>query len=101
MAGRNRYIMPEKRMNVFIKAAIVVFVCFCVASIIGQQYEYNELCNEQDKLESQIEEREYDIEEMSELLDHEVDYEYVKQIARKSLGYHMPDEVIYYNDLKK
>ena len=41
------------------------------------------------------------IEEMSELLDHEVDDEYVKQIARKSLGYHMPDEVIYYNDLKK
>ena len=94
MAGRNRYIMPEKRMNVFIKAAIVVFVGFCVASIIGQQYEYNELCKQQDELQAQIEEREYDIEELNELIDHDFDDEYVKQIARKSLGYHMPDEGI-------
>lgn len=101
MAGRNRYIMPEKRMNVFIKAAIVVFVCFCAASIVGQQYEYNELCKEQDKLEREIDDREYEIEEMKELLEHEFDDEYVQQIARNSLGYHMPDEVIYYNDLKK
>ena len=100
MAGRNRYIMPEKRMNVFIKAAIVVFVCFCVASIIGQQYEYNELCNEQDKLESQIEEREYDIEEMSELT--KALTKYIRADDAATISVNIREEmVIYYNDLKK
>lgn len=93
--------MPEKRLNIFVKAAIVTFICFCIASIVGQQFSYNSLCKEEDDLSDKLLEKREELEELEELLAHEFDDEYVKKIARKSLGYHMADEVIYYNDLTK
>lgn len=97
----NRYVMPEKRMNIFTKAAIVTFICFCTASIISQQFTYNSYFQEQQKLESQIKDKTGELEELQELLAHDFDDDYIKKVARKSLGYHMADEIIYYNNLSK
>lgn len=93
--------MPEKRLNIFVKAAIVTFICFCIASIVGQQFQYNSLCKEEDALNEKLLEKTEELEELEELLAHELDDEYVKKIARKSLGYHMADEILFYNDLTK
>lgn len=97
----NRYIMPEKRLSIFVKAAIITFICFCIASIVGQQFTYNNCCQEQILLQNELDDKTEELEELQELLEGELDDDYVKKIARKSLGYHMPDEVIYYNNLTK
>lgn len=97
----NKYIVPEKRLNIFVNAAIVTFICFCVASIVEQQFIYNGLCVEEEELEQQVLERTEELEELEELLRYDFSDDYIKKIARKSLGYHMADEIIYYNNLSK
>lgn len=97
----NKYIVPEKRLNIFVKAAIITFICVCIASIVEQQFSYNSLCLEEEKLKQQVLERTEELEELEELLKYEFTDDYVKKIARRSLGYHMADEIIYYNNLSK
>lgn len=97
----NKYVIPSQRLNIFVKVAIITFICFCIATIVGQQFEYNSLCETEDEINSHIEELRIDIEELEEMIDQPYDDEYVKKVARKSLGYHMPEEIIYYNDLAK
>ncbi len=52
-------------------------------------------------LQNELDDKTEELEELQELLEGELDDDYVKKIARRSLGYHMPDEVIYYNNLTK
>lgn len=97
----NKYIVPSQRLNIFVKVAIITFICFCIATIIGQQFEYNSLCESEDSISDHISSLKADIEELEDMINQPYDDEYVKKVARKSLGYHMPEEIIYYNDLAK
>ena len=36
---------------------------------------------------------------LTELLSSPVDYDYIVRVAREKLGLHLPDEIIYYNDI--
>jgi len=40
-----------------------------------------------------------EIEELKSKLAEPLDDDYVIKMAREKLGYHLPDEIIYYNDL--
>ena len=91
----------KRRMNIFMKAAILVFICACTATIINMQFEYNALREERAQLEAQIAEVNTRIEELNVWLDRPFDDEYVKQVAREKLKLRMPGEIIFYNDLVK
>ena len=87
------------RTNLFVKFAMVVIIIVCVFTIIKLQIQFNELNTQRKQLIAQVEEYNDLIEQKTEQLDEPFDEEYVIRVARSKLGYHLPDEVIYYNDL--
>lgn len=89
------------KMNFFVKAAIILFICFCLVLIINQQLELNELKSNTILLNEQIETYNDSIEQISEQLAQPYDDEYVQRVAREKLNYRMPDEIIFFNDLIK
>lgn len=91
--------MQNKRTNVFVRAAVTVAVIVCLVTILKLQIQFNQLNEEKKALESQVNDYADDIEELKNELARPFDDEYVIRIAREKLGYHLPEEIIYYNDL--
>lgn len=87
------------KTNLFVRIALVVLVLVCVITILRLQIQFNKLNDEKKVLEAQVEEYCEDIEELKSEIERPFDDEYVIRIAREKLGYHLPDEIIYYNDL--
>ena len=96
-----RRIKLKKRVNIFVKAVVFTFIIFCAVTIISQQLEFNQLSETRTKLQRQINDTKQQVEELKEDLDQPFDNEYIKKIARAKLKYHMPEEIIFYNDLIK
>lgn len=83
----------------FVRAAVTVAVIVCLVTILKLQIQFNQLNEEKKALESQVNDYADDIEELKNELARPFDDEYVIRIAREKLGYHLPEEIIYYNDL--
>lgn len=96
-----RRIKLKKKVNVFVKAVVFTFVIFCAVTVISQQLEFNELSATRIQLQRQINDTKQQVEEMKENLAQPFDSEYIKKIARSKLKYHLPEEIIFYNDLIK
>ncbi len=86
-------------MSIFPKAVIAAFVLFFAITIFSQVYQYVELGIEKENLERQIYEANEGIEEIQEQLDEEMDDAYIERIARSMLNYHLPEEILFFNDL--
>ena len=89
------------RTNLFIRLAVLVFICFCLITIIKTQIELNELQASKDDLEAQIDEYTGYVEELKGRLAQPFDDEYIMEVAREKLNYCLPDEIIFYNDVLK
>ena len=87
------------KTNLFLRIALVVVVIVCIITILRLQIQFNKLNEEKKVLEAQVEEYAEDIEELKAEIARPFDDEYVIRVAREKLGYHLPDEIIYYNDL--
>ncbi|MHB1150998.1 MAG: septum formation initiator family protein [Eubacteriales bacterium] len=96
-----RRIKFKKRVNIFVKAVVFTFIIFCSVTIISQQLEFSELSETRTGLQRQISDTRQQIEELKENLAQSFDDEYIKKIARAKLKYHLPEEIIFYNDLIK
>lgn len=90
-----------QKTNMFIKIAVAVFLAFCIISIVKLQLDFNELSRQKDALENSIREYNDTIASLKEQLEEPYDEEYIKRVAREMLNYHMPEEIIFYNDLEK
>jgi len=88
----------NKYSNIFIKAAVLAFVSFCVITIVKLQFDFNRLSQQRDELQAQVEEQEEYNEGLEERLSSPFDKDYIISIAREKLGYCLPDEIIFYND---
>ena len=51
------------------------------------------------ELEARVDSLEYEIDELEYLLESPVDYDYIVRVAREKLGLHLPNEIVYYNDI--
>ncbi len=91
--------MSGNRTNLFVKIACGIFIVVALISIIRLQVQFNGLNEERKQLSAQVEEYSDHIEELKSELAQPVDDEYIIRVAREKLGYHLPDEIIYYNDL--
>lgn len=91
--------MGSSRTNLFIKIAVSVMVVVCLVTILRLQIQFNQLNEDRKLLKEQVKEYSADIEELQAELDAPLDDEYIIRVAREKLGYHLPDEIIYYNDL--
>ena len=91
----------KRRTNIFVKVAVCFFLVFAFVTIINLSMQVNELKEKQEQLSSQVSEKKLSVEQLKDECAQEIDEDYIKKIARKELGYRMPGEVIYYNDLAK
>lgn len=89
------------KMNFFVKAAILIYICFALISIIKLQFKLNELKNEKILYETQIEQYSDNIAQVAEQLAQPFDDDYVMRVAKDKLNYRQPEEIIFYNDLLK
>ena len=85
----------------FLKIAIVLFMVFSIVMILQLQQEFTELEKKHERLKVQIDEYEERIAELQYELDRPFDNEYIIEIARKKLNYHLPDEIIFENQKNK
>ena len=87
------------RTNIFVRIAVIIVIVVCLITILKLQIQFNKLNEEKKVLAAQVEEYQEDIEELKAEIERPFDDEYVIRVAREKLGYHLPDEIIYYNDL--
>ncbi|MBQ2765584.1 MAG: septum formation initiator family protein [Clostridia bacterium] len=81
------------------KLAIFFAFLFFIITLVSVQIEYNQLEEERDKLTERIEEVQGSIDEINSKLNTPFDEEYIIALAKEKLGYCLPDEIIFYNDL--
>ncbi len=91
--------MNQLRMSIPVKIALFVAFLFLVITLVGVQIEYNRKEEEQTKLLEKIEGVQANIDELQNRLDTPFDEEYIIELAKEKLGYCLPDEIIFVNDL--
>ena len=89
----------KARSGLFFKLVFAVFMIFCIYMILRLQLQFNNLNEQRKALRSQVDDMKYRNEELRSELNEEIDEDYMIKVAREKLDYHMPDEIIYYNDL--
>ena len=87
------------RTNLFVKIAMTVIIVVSVFTIVKLQMQFNELNSQRKQLTAQVKAYSDILEQKQEQLEEPFDDDYVVRVARAKLGYHLPDEIIYYNDL--
>ncbi|MBQ8510630.1 MAG: septum formation initiator family protein [Clostridia bacterium] len=70
-----------------------------IITLVSVQIQLNDLKEERDQLQSRIDETKESIEALQNRLDTPFDEEYIIALAKEKLGYCLPDEIIFYNDL--
>ena len=87
----------------FVKVTLRLIPVLLLVSSIGMfvtgMMKYDELQRKKEVLERRREAIEYEIDELEYLLDSPVDYDYIVRVARDKLGLHLPNEIVYYNDV--
>lgn len=91
--------MHSIRMSIPVKLAVFFAFVFLIITYVSVQIKYNELGAEQANLNSRIEAVNESIEALQNKLDTPFDEEYVIALAKEKLGYCLPEEIIFYNDL--
>ena len=84
--------------NLLIRIAAAFFILLCLVSIIELQVRMNNLSAEKEKLNEQIALLQEEIAELKYEIDLPYDENYAAKVARKILGYHYPDELLFIND---
>ena len=83
----------------FLKIAFIVGAFLCLFMIIRMQFQFNELNDRKEQLDIEVNEAKDTVDELQEEYDMAFDDEYVMKIAREKLNYHLPNEIIFYNDV--
>ena len=87
--------------SLFVKISLALLTVIFVIMVLSLSLRYNELTRKRDQLKAQVEMEQLELEKLLDEVNAEYNEEYIIKIAREELGYRMPDEVIYYNNLNK
>lgn len=85
--------------SLFVKISLALLTVIFVIMVLSLSLRYNELTKKRDQLKMQVEKEQLELEKLLDEVNAEYNDEYIIKIAREELGYRMPDEVIYYNNL--
>ena len=91
--------MTHKNSNFFVKLTVAVFVIFSVITIFRMQMKLNTLKQTKETAMKQLNTYSLRVEELQERLETPLDRDYIIRIARDKMGYALPNEIIFYNDL--
>ena len=86
-------------VKVILRLIPVLLLVASIAIFVTGIMKYDELQRKKAELEARAENIEYEIDELEYLLDCPVDYDYIVRVARDKLGLHLPNEIVYYNDV--
>lgn len=89
----------KKRVNIFVKAVVFTFIVFCAVTVVSQLVEFYDLNETRLQLQRAISDKKQQAEEFKEDIARPFDDDYIIKIARSRLKYHLPQEIIFYNDL--
>ena len=87
--------------NVFVRFSVLVLLVSMLILSARLMMQYNELREEAAVLRAQIEASENQIEALQDQIDAPFDRDYVIRIAKEKLNLSLPQEIIFYNDLKE
>lgn len=85
--------------KVLLRALIAILLIAAIAMFITGIMKYNEYQREIELLEERYDSLNDEIDYLEYLIDSPVDYDYIVRVAREKLGLHLPDEIVYYNDI--
>ena len=91
--------MNQVRLSIPAKIAIFAAFLFLIVTLVSVQIQYNTLEEEQEKLLLKLEDVQVDIDEINSKLNTPFDDSYIVALAKEKLGYCLPNEIIFYNDL--
>ena len=86
-------------VKVILRLIPALLLVASIAMFVTGIMKYDELQRKKNELEDRMENIEYEIYELEYLLDSPVDYDYIVRVAREKLGLHLPNEIVYYNDI--
>ncbi len=89
----------KKRVNIFVLVLIAVLIIFFGVTVFVLSVRLNDLNKTRESLEKQLNELQVNYEQIKEELEEPFDEKYIVRIAREKLGYHLPGEILFYNDL--
>lgn len=88
-----------KNWSFSVKAAIMIFLIFGIVTTVQLATEISELEDQLAEINAQKEELTGDIDSLLDEIERPKDEEYIKRLARESLNYYMPNEIVFYNDI--
>lgn len=91
--------MRSHRTSLAVKVALGGILVVLFISVVNMQLNLRELRQERQALETQIADLRNDMEEINYRLSEEVDAAYIERYAREKLGYRLPNEILFYNDI--
>ena len=91
----------KSEASIFVKISLALLSVIFVIGVLSLSLRYNELTKKRDRLRAQVEQEQLELEKLLDEVNAEFDNEYIIKIAREELGYRIPDEIIYYNNLNK
>ena len=82
-----------------VKIAVLAVIVFFISSAIKLRTQLDSLIDQKQQLEIEIAELGDNIEKLNIRIETPMTVENIEKIARETLGYRDPDEIIFYNDL--
>jgi len=87
------------KTNLVLRTAAALIFVFLFVSVINLQVEMNELRAERDVRAERIQQLQDNVDELELRIAEPIDDEFIERIAREELGYCMPNEIIFYNNI--
>ena len=91
--------MHSIRMSIPVKLAVFFAFVFLIITYVSIQIKLNNLTAQKEELNTRIETVNDSIEALQNKLNTPFDKDYIIALAKDKLGYCLPDEIIFYNDL--
>lgn len=89
----------RKRANIFVRIAVFFVIVFFVVSIIQMQVQLSGLNEQKTQLQSEINQINENIDEITLRLDTSMTDDYIRRVAREEYGYCDEDEIVFTNTL--
>ncbi len=89
----------QVKTNLVIRTAFAFIFIFLFVSVINLQVEMNELRAERDVRIQRIQQLQDNVDELELRIAEPIDDKFIERVARNELGYCMPNEIIFYNNI--
>ncbi len=84
------------RGNLIVVIIFIIALIACLYGVVTMRMRLNDLLEQKEEMQRQLDDYEDDVARLQYELEQPMDDEYMMRIARERLGYHLPDEKVFY-----